>query len=232
MIRDAPRTTAERPATMPEIVARHQERDAELLAAWRDGDQAAGERLFDRHADAVARFFENKVSRGAEDLTQATFLRMLEGRDRIREQSAFRAYAFAIARNVLREHIRAVARGGEVDPSVDSMAALSPGPSTVVGARQEHQLMLEGLRHLPLDDQILLELFYWEELQTDEVADILGIAPSSTRRRLSEARGRLDAKMAEIAASPDLLDRTLRNLESWAAEIRGQLGGGRHGSER
>jgi RNA polymerase sigma-70 factor (ECF subfamily) len=101
-----------------------------------------------------------------------------------------------------------------------------------VGARQEHQLVLEGLRHLPLDDQILLELFYWEELRSDEVAVILGIPPSSTRRRLSEARGRLDTKMAEIAASPDLLDRTLRNLESWAAEIRGQLGGPRNGPKR
>lgn len=217
---------------MTEVVAGQREGDAALLVAWRGGDQAAGEQLFDRHADAVARFFENKVCRGAEDLTQATFLRMVEGRERIREEGAFRAYAFGIARNLLREHVRALARGGEVDPSVDSMADLAPGPSTVVGARQEHQLVLEGLRHLPLDDQILLELFYWEELRADEVAEILGIPPSSTRRRLSEARGRLDTKMAEIAASPELLDRTLRNLESWAAEIRGQLGGPRHGSER
>lgn len=217
---------------MPEVVAGQREGDAALLVAWRGGDQAAGEQLFDRHADAVARFFENKVPRGAEDLTQATFLRMVEGRERIREEGAFRAYAFGIARNLLREHVRALARGGEVDPSVDSMAALAPGPSTVVGARQEHQLVLEGLRHLPLDDQILLELFYWEELRADEVAEILGIPPSSTRRRLSEARGRLDTKMAQIAASPDLLDRTLQNLESWAAEIRAQLGGPRHGSER
>lgn len=207
------------------IVAGRAEQDAELLAAWRRGDQDAGERLFDRHADAVARFFENKVVHGAEDLTQATFLRILEGRDRLLDERAFRAFAFGIARNVLREHVRELARGRQVDPSVDSMAGLAPGPTTVVGARQEHQLMLEGLRHLALDDQILLELHYWEELRTDEVAEILGIPPSSTRRRLSEARDRLDAKMAEIAASPELLDRTLRNLESWVAEIRGQLGG-------
>jgi RNA polymerase sigma factor (sigma-70 family) len=206
-------------------VAEHAEQDAELLVAWRGGDRGAGERLFDRHADAIARFFENKIRSGAEDLTQATFLRMLEGRDRIRAEAAFRAYAFGIARNVLREHLRELARGRQVDPSVDSMAELAPGPSTVVGARQEHQLMLEALRHLAIDDQILLELHYWEELRTDEIAEILGIPPPSTRRRLSEARARLDAKMAEIAASPELLDRTLRNLESWVAEIRGQLGG-------
>jgi RNA polymerase sigma factor (sigma-70 family) len=212
-------------------VAEHPQQDAELLAAWRRGDQRAGECLFDRHADAIARFFENKVRHGAEDLTQATFLRMLEGRDRVRLDAAFRAFAFGIARNVLREHLRELTRGRAVDPAVDSMAGLAPGPSTVVGARQEHQLMLEGLRHLPIDDQILLELYYWEELQTDEIAEVLGIPPSSTRRRLSETRARLDAKMAEIAASPELLDRTLRNLESWIAEVRQQLGGLQNGPE-
>jgi RNA polymerase sigma factor (sigma-70 family) len=198
--------------------------DDELLAAWRGGDQAAGERLFDRHADAIARFFENKVTRGAEDLVQAAFLRMLEGRDRFRGEGTFRGFAFGVARNVLREHLRELIRDRQVDPSFDSMAELAPGPSTVVGLREEHQLMLEGLRHLALDDQILLELFYWEDLSSDEVAAILGIPASSTRRRLSEARTRLDAKMAEIAASPALLDRTVRHLESWVADVRGQLG--------
>jgi hypothetical protein len=51
--------------------------DAELLEAWRGGDQRAGEKLFDRHAESVARFFENKTGDRAEDLVQATFLRMV-----------------------------------------------------------------------------------------------------------------------------------------------------------
>ncbi len=197
----------------------------ELLEAWRGGDQRAGERLFDRYGDAVARFFENKVRVGAEDLIQATFVRMLDSRDRIRDGS-IEAYVFGIARNVLREHIRELARGREVDPEVDCMAHLSPGPSTILGLRQEHQLMLEGLRRLCIDDQILLELFYWEELRTHEIAQMLGIPPPSARRRLSEARSRLEARIAEIAATPDLLARTTRHLDSWVAEVRRVMGAG------
>lgn len=200
-----------------------EEQESELLDAWRGGDRAAGERLFDRQADAIARFFENKVCRGAEDLTQATFVRMLESRDRIRG-SSFRAYAFGIARNVLREHLRELARGRDVDPSVESMAALAPGPSTVAGLRQEHRLMLEGLRRLSIDEQILLELFYWEGLKAHELAEFLGIPPSSARRRLSTARAALNHQMAEIAASPTLLHRTSRHLDSWVADIRRQMG--------
>ena len=104
--------------------------DAALLEAWRGGDDRAGERLFDRHADAVVRFFENKVRDGPEDLTQTTFLRMLESKRRVREGVAFRAFVIGIARNVLREHMRELARGRAVDPEVDSMANLAPGPSS------------------------------------------------------------------------------------------------------
>ncbi|MEM9457915.1 MAG: sigma-70 family RNA polymerase sigma factor [Myxococcota bacterium] len=199
------------------------EQDFELLERWRGGDQQAGERFFDRHADAVARFFENKVRRGAEDLTQATFLRMLEGLDRMRGGSV-RAFLFGIARNVLREHLRELVRGREIDPASDSMAELAPGPSTVLALRQEHQLMLEGLRALSIDDQILLELSYWERMRSHEIAEVFDLPSSTVRRRLSEARTRLERKMAQLAASPEVLDRTTRHLDSWIADVRQALG--------
>lgn len=199
------------------------ERDAALLEAWRGGDDQAGEQLFDLHVDMVARFFETKVPEGAEDLTHTTFLRLFETRDSIRESAAFRAYLLAIARNVLREHLRALARGRQVDPEVDSMAALAPGPSSVIGAREEHRLLLEALRHLPVAIQSLLELYYWEQLDSNEIALILDVPASTVRGRLARARERLAAKMAELAASPELLASTLHGLETWAAELRGQL---------
>jgi RNA polymerase sigma factor (sigma-70 family) len=198
--------------------------DIELLEAWRSGDGRAGERLFDRHADAVARFFENKVRQGAEDLTQATFLRMIESRERVRNPAAFRAYVLGIARNVLREHLRALARGRDVDPDVDCLADLLPGPSSVIGVREEHRLLIEGLRRLPLRAQILLELFYWEKLTTNEIAEILEIPTSTTRTRLRRAREELTKKMAEIAASPEVLASTIHGLDTWAAQLREQLG--------
>ena len=209
--------------------------DATLLEAWRAGDDRSGERLFDRHADLIARFFENKVREGAEDLTQATFLRAIESQPRLRESAAFGGFLLGIARNVLRQHLRVLVRGREVDPEVDSMAELAPGPSSVIGERQEHRLLLEGLRHLAIDDQIILELFYWEKLKGDEIAEIMGVSPASARGRLSRARDKLRDKMAEISASPELLASTLRGLDTWAGDLRGRLGGveesaGRFGS--
>lgn len=44
--------------------------DVELLEAWRGGDRRAGEQLFERHFDAVSRFFRNKLEFGVDDLIQ------------------------------------------------------------------------------------------------------------------------------------------------------------------
>lgn len=200
----------------------HHDDDA-LLQAWRSGDDRAGERLFDRHADAVARFFENKVREGADDLTQATFVRMLESRDRALQVRSFRGYVFGVARNVLREHLRALARGRRIDPEVDSMAELAPGPTTVVGQREEHRLLLEGLRRLPLQDQILIELTYWEGLGSRSLGEILDVPASTVRSRLARARERLQQAIAAQDAPSALLASTLDGLERWAADLRAQL---------
>lgn len=198
--------------------------DVELLERWRSGDVAAGRELYDRHADAVARFFENKVCVGAEDLTQQTFLLLVESRDRIREGLTMRAFVLGIARNVLRDHVRKLARGREVDPEVDAMADLAPGPTTVIGHSREQRLLLAALRRLPLEHQIGLELFYWEEMDAREIAEVMGISHSAMRSRLAKARALLREAMELLAETPELLASTLDNLAHWASQVRAGLG--------
>jgi RNA polymerase sigma-70 factor (ECF subfamily) len=200
--------------------------DAELLERWRAGEVEAGQRLFERHADVVARFFENKIREAAEDLIQLTFMRLLELRDRVREGVAFRAFVLGVARNVLREHLRKLARGREVDPEVESMADLAPGSATLLGRSREQRLLLEGLRRLPIAHQLALELYYWEELDAHQIAEVMGISHSAMRSRLVKARELLRVAMAEIAQSQELLASTDEGLARWASEVRGEFGKG------
>ena len=104
------------------------------------------------------------------------------------------------------------------------MAELAPGPTTVAGRRQEHRLLLEGLRRLPIEHQHALELFYWEGLKANEIAEMMGVSHAAMRSRLAKARALLNEAMEGIAASPELLNSTVNGLDNWAAEIRGQLG--------
>ena len=172
--------------------------DADLLEAWRAGDTQAGAALYDRHADAVARLFANKIAIGTDDLVQQTFMLLVESRDRIREGLSVRAFVLGIARNVLRDHVRKLARGRVVDPEVDAMADLAPGPTTMIGHNREQRLLLAGLRRLPLEHQIGLELYYWEEMDAREIAEVMGISHSAMRSRLARARALLSEAMAQL----------------------------------
>lgn len=197
--------------------------DADLLERWRGGDLDAGEQLFARHGDAAIRFFRNKVDDEVQDLIQDTFLRLVEGRERIEEGRSFRAYLLGIARRVLLEHLRERSGVRELDASVDSVVAVITGPSTIAARRLEERLLLEGLRTIPIEDQIVLELYYWEKLKAPELATVMGVPPSTMRSRIQRARDRLRKVIDALSEAPELLASTVGDLDGWAERIRGQL---------
>ena len=65
--------------------------DVSLLERWRDGDREAGNLLFERHFAVVCNFFRNKVSDGADDLIQRTFVTCLEVEVKFRGDASCRA---------------------------------------------------------------------------------------------------------------------------------------------
>ena len=201
--------------------------DEAKFAAWRAGDARAGAELFERHYDAIARFFRNKVDVDAPDLIQKTFLGCLESRERVRGDSSFRTYLFAVAHNVLRAYFRERRRGDEQDApgglDSDSRDEDSPSPSSVVANHQEQRLLLAALRRIPLDYQLVLELYYWEDMAAPELAQVLGLPEGTIRSRLRRAKEALADKMASLARSPELLKTTMSDLEKWVRSLRAQL---------
>jgi RNA polymerase sigma-70 factor (ECF subfamily) len=202
-----------------------QSSDGELLERWRAGDLASGEELFERYYQMVERFFLNKVTTGIPDLVQETFIRCVESRERIRDNDRFRSFMFAVAYNVLNAHLRERYRGGkELNSEEISVLDLAPGPGTLVGERREHRLLLEALRSIPIDDQVILELHYWEQLTTEQIAEVLQIPVGTARGRLQRSRTRLEEIMNRLAESPQHLNATLTRLDDWAAECRRRMG--------
>jgi RNA polymerase sigma-70 factor (ECF subfamily) len=198
--------------------------DGALLEQWRAGDMASGEALFERYYNTVERFFLNKVSSGVQDLVQETFIRCVESREQIRDNDRFRVYMFGIAYHVLSAHLRERYRGNRaIDFNEDSVCDLAPGPGSLIARRREHRLLIEALRNIPVDDQVLLELHYWEQLTTHQMAEVLGIPVGTARGRLQRARSKLEEVMQRLAESPQDLTSTLARLEDWAAECRERL---------
>jgi RNA polymerase sigma-70 factor (ECF subfamily) len=200
--------------------------DFDLLEAWRNEDEAAGRELFSRYFDAVYRFFRNKVDDAAEDLTQQTFMGLVQSRDQFRGDASFRTYLFMIARKRLYSHLRKNQRRNEpVEFHSTSVADLGMvSPSRAVAVRQEQQLLLQGLRRLPIEMQVALELFYWEELTVAEIAEVLETPVGTVKSRLQRARAKLDTVLAELSESEDLLRSTMDNFEMWARDLHDHMG--------
>jgi RNA polymerase sigma-70 factor (ECF subfamily) len=195
--------------------------DEELLERWRAGDDRAGGELFDRHYDLVERFFATKVSYGAEDLIQATFEACVKGRDRIREGARFRAYLLAIARHQLIAHYREqrARRGSDEGEELSAVRDGGMSPSMQAVQREEQIALLAALRGLPIDQQLVLELHYWEEMSTEDIADVLEIPQGTVKSRLRLAREALEQRLARDAPA-DVSERTISSLESWARSLR------------
>ncbi len=195
--------------------------DAELLEAWRGGDQPSGEALFERYFDAISRFFVNKVPEDPDDLIQETFVACLRGRDRMRQDGSFRSYLFAIACNVLRGHFRRQ-RPTSPLPDLEHMSSfdLAPGPSTVMHAREEERLLLEALRRIPVELQVVLELHYWESMTTAEMASVLDSPLGTVRGRLRRARLRLTEVLEQLPSAGKTRNRLVAELDDWGTRLR------------
>ncbi len=180
--------------------------DLELLDAWRDGDTAAGDSLICRHFDAICRFFRSKLGDDVEDLVQRTFEISTARRERIHTGASFRGFLFGVARNLLLDHLRRrYRRGDREDISVRSLADLGTSPSEAVHRREREALLLEAMRRITIDQQIILELAYWEGLSGREIAEALEIRENTVRSRLSRARTALRGELDALGAPPETL---------------------------
>ncbi|MCG8421273.1 MAG: sigma-70 family RNA polymerase sigma factor [Proteobacteria bacterium] len=194
--------------------------DLELLDRWRAGDLAAGNALFDRYFDDMCRFFENKRCHEVEDLVQSTFMACVKSRDRFREQSSFRTYLFSIARNQLYKYFRQNRRhGADFDIGVTSLADLETGPVTQMARDDEHRALLNALCTLPLDQQLLLEMYYWESMDIVDLAEIFDIAPATVRTRLFRARQMLRETLAKAAGTDEPDKNSAENFDAWVRSM-------------
>ena len=206
--------------------------DLDLLEQWRAGDKRAGEDLFRRHFAAVLRFFDNKVARNAEDLTQQTFLECVRSRDSFRAASSFRTYVFAIAWNQLCHHYRGETKNEQLDfdtSSVNDLVASATSPSSKLDRAQRGRQIQDALTRLPLSQQALLECHYWQDLDAAALAEVFGVSAGAIRVRLLRARNALRDKVAEVrrsdsrsdAAEGDVLSLSLIRLEAEDKESQG-----------
>ena len=192
--------------------------DGDLVAAWQAGDQSAGQQLVRSLFPRVVRFLRGKVPDAeVKDLAQQTFVELSRGLAKIDAERPVAPLVFTIARRQLL-HFYRYQRRHPVDPLVSTAQDLAATPSKVVHGNEVVSALRAGLRQLPLDAQMCLELRYWERLGIREIADVLELSPSAVKMRLLRARNMLRDRLEGAGLSAALAATTLANFEDGSAD--------------
>lgn len=153
----------------------------ELIAGC-EGRRGGAPRL----REILVRFFANKAGAHRERLAEETFARWWSTPDALDAAIDARLGVLRVAVEVLRAH-------RDVKPenagTVDAVALVREAVASE--AAEELPGLLDGLRRVPLELQIVAELYYFEQLTTTELAFVLDAPEETVRARLVRAMQRL-----------------------------------------
>lgn len=142
----------------------------------------------------------------AEDVVQDIFVKLWEMRDKMPPDKMLEAYVLTMTRNLCIDRIRSRRETVEYndnqgsDPSLDNPDNLQTqyeGDNEVcddtdpVESRDKLQITLRLMKELPPDQEKVLRLKVFDELQNEQIAHLLNIKEDNVRQLLSRARRRL-----------------------------------------
>jgi RNA polymerase sigma-70 factor (ECF subfamily) len=158
------------------------------------------EELYRAHYDAVARYTLRRTPSpdDAVDIIGETFLTAWRRLDSVPEGDGARLWLYGVARRVLANHRRGVARRellatrlrGEFTEAVPERPAETGAVKAAFGRLSD-------------DDRELLSLTGWEGLSPGEIAEVLGCRAGAARARLHRARKRFARALAQEGVDVD-----------------------------
>jgi RNA polymerase sigma factor (sigma-70 family) len=165
--------------------------------------------MYQEHSGSVFSFaLRRSTFEEAKDLTAETFRVAWERLDAVPEKPL--PYLYGIARRLLANQRRAQTRRVALFAKLSQEAASrdphawegTVTPTSVHGPADETIRMAAS--HLPMPDQDVLALTYWEGLSAPEVAGVLGCSRAAVLVRLHRARRRLAVQLALL--EPERVD--------------------------
>lgn len=150
------------------------------------GDKKAYGELYDNYTVSIYRFIFFKVSsvEEAEDLTSETFLKTwnyLIDQEKASKIDAFRPFIYKVARNLVIDYYRQ--RVEEVSLEGNQIDKTDESKDIRLKVELDKQLedIEKGLRQLKEEYREVIILKYIEDLNTSEIAEIIGKSKNTTR---------------------------------------------------
>jgi RNA polymerase sigma-70 factor, ECF subfamily len=169
--------------------------DAVLLQRVAAGNRLAMQVLYARHHVRVYRFALRLIGNPAtaEDLTSDVFLDVWRQAGRFEGRSAVSTWLLAITRLKALSSMRRRTEAELDDCTAAAIEDPSDDPEAALARKDRAAILRKCLTELSADHREMIDLVYYHEKSTQEVADIVGIPVNTVKTRMHYARKRLSA---------------------------------------
>lgn len=179
--------------------------DRALIERHRAGDQTVFEALYRRHAAALYRtaLAMTRSASLAEELLQEAFLSAFRHLDQVqlRRDASLRPWLRRILVNrIYDEWARRRPPLAETETGIERMAASGAvSPERQAEEGEVAHAVGDALARLPFKQRVVATLYYLDDMDVQEIADLLGVPEGTVKSRLHYGRARLRTLLAADA---------------------------------
>ena len=214
--------------------------DADLVALAKSGDEDAFGELVVRYRPMAERIAVRVVAERevARELAQEAILQAYLSLDRLRDAGRFQSWLYGIVLNVCRSYYRGrrhasnsleiLSERGHESP----MEAADPDPHGIAETKELHELVRHAVQALTPKNRAATLLFYYEHLNVQEIATLLGVSVTAVKGRLHKSRDRVRREL--LRSNPEMRTPIPRMVgkRRCASLSRGRPSGRRRGRRR
>ena len=186
--------------------------DRALARRLLQGDERAFERLFDDYFGGLYRFALTRLDFDeslAQEMAQATLLKMIEKLDTYRGEAALFSWLCSICYHEITAHFRRQKRAPpqvelvedtpEIKAVLDALAAGAAGPEDELRRKEVGRLVHLALDHLPPRYGRALEWKYFDGLSVEEIGSRLGVSSKAAESIMTRARNAFRTGFATLS---------------------------------
>jgi RNA polymerase sigma-70 factor, ECF subfamily len=171
-----------------------QSSDVELIIAALVGNLEAFDELAIRFRPAMLTVAEQIVGHygAAEDVVQDALLLAFKALPQLDDLNRFSSWLYSITRHRALRYLKEEGRfelSSDLDAIIlEQTRAIAPDPAQVFEHRSNHHQVREAIQKLPSEYQVVLKLYYWDDMPQQRIADFLALPLTTVKWRLYKAK--------------------------------------------
>jgi RNA polymerase sigma-70 factor (ECF subfamily) len=168
--------------------------EKKLLKSYLDGDERAFEMILDHYGSYLLNFLYRLTGsrETAEELSQEVFIRFIKAAKELKGQSTIGTWLYRVAYNVFVDKVRVFEpQKEEIDERVLNIESGFIPPEKNVETKELKKLMFESILKLPKEQAAAIYLFYFEEVDLKEIANVLKASEGKVKTLLFRGREKL-----------------------------------------